>query len=201
MSSVRQQRHSKRFNPCAAHLAGQGEPIVPPRIADGKTAVVSRHDLGIEKVGVEATAHGRWPKVGTDINAPCEHSGPLQARLQTSGRVGIADNPAVAVDDASEAGSARPDRRQNGTNAGFSICRRDGEFDRQIERAQCLDFRRPVNCDGIETGRTPGIQAIAQVGGGLGVCRRPNGCQEADVCVWHLRYDVSEQFSHPRQYC
>src|SRR5712675_2860884 len=120
MSFMRQQRHGKRLNPRAAHLAGQGEPIVPPRIADGKTAVVSRHDLGIEKVGVEATAHGRWHKVGTDINAPGEHSCPLQARLQSSGHVGVADNPAIAVDNAGEAASARPDRRQNGAYAGLS---------------------------------------------------------------------------------
>ncbi len=197
---MRQQRHGKRLNPRAAHLAGQGEPIVPPRIADGKTAVVSRHDLGIEKVGIEATAHGRWPKVGTDINAPREHSAPLQARLQTGGHVGIADNPAIAVDNAGEAASARPDRRQNGADAGLSLRRRDGEFDRQIEATQRLGFRRPVNCDGIETGDPPGIQAIAQVGGGLAVGRQPNGCEEADVCLWHLRYDAPEQFSHPRQY-
>src|SRR5882672_470818 len=82
MSFMRQQRHCKRLNPRAAHLAGQGEPIVPPRIADGKAAIVSWHDLGIEKVGVEATAHCRWFKVVTEIDAPCKHSGPIQARLQ-----------------------------------------------------------------------------------------------------------------------
>src|SRR6266446_5290576 len=114
MSFMRQQWHCKRLNPRAAHLACQGEPIVPPRIADGKTAVVSRHHLGIEKVGVETAAHGRWFEVVTDINAPCEHGRPIQARLQIGGHVGIADDPAIAVDDAGEAASARPDRRQNG---------------------------------------------------------------------------------------
>jgi hypothetical protein len=155
MSFMRQQRHCERLNPRAAHLAGQGEPIVPPRIADGKTAVVSRHDLSVEKVGVEATAHGRRPEVRTDINAPGEHGGPLQARLQTSHRVGIADNPAIAVDNAGEAAPARPDRRQNGADAGLSVRRRDGEFDRQIEATQRLGFRRPVNSNSIETGRAP----------------------------------------------
>src|SRR5258708_19255033 len=81
MSFMREQRQCERLNPRAAHLAGQGEPIVPPRIADGKAAVLSRHDLGIEKVGVEATAHGRWHKVGPDINAPGQHRPPLQSRL------------------------------------------------------------------------------------------------------------------------
>src|SRR5260370_1439158 len=175
MSFMRQQRHCKRLNPRAAHLAGQGEPIVPPRIADGKTAVISRHDPGIEKVGVEATAHGRWPKVGTDIDAPREHSGPLQARPQTSGHVGIADDAAIAVDDAGKAASARPDRRQNGAYAGLSVRRRHGELDRKVEAAKRLGFGRPVNCDGVETGRPPGIQAIAQVGGGFSAGRAAKG--------------------------
>src|SRR5258708_32059839 len=113
MSFMRQQRYRKRLNPRAAHLAGQGEPIVPPRIADEKTAVVSRHNLGIEKVSVETSAHGRWFKVGTEINAPCEHSGSIQAHLQISGHIGIVNDPAIAVDDAGEAGSASPDCRHD----------------------------------------------------------------------------------------
>ena len=183
---MRQQRYPKRLNPRAVHLAGQGEPIVPPRIANGETAVVSRHDLRIEKIGVETSAHGRWFKVGTEINAPCEHSGPFQAHLQISGHIGIIDDPAIAVDDASEAASAGPDCRHDSAYARLSVGRRDGEFDRQIEATQRLGIGPPVDRNGIETGLPPGIQAIVQVGGGFGVGWWANGREETDVRVWHL---------------
>src|SRR5215813_3306574 len=155
MSFVRQQRYCQRLHARTAHLASQGEPKVPPRIADGETAVVSRYDLGVEKVGVEATTHGGRSKVGTDIDTPCEHNGSVQTCLQIGGHIGIADDPAIAVDDAGEPASAGPDRGLDGAYARPSVDRRYGELDRQIEVTQHLGFRRPIDRDGIETSGLP----------------------------------------------
>src|SRR5215469_15648908 len=72
MNPVCEHRDRKCLKSCPSHLAGYWEPVVPPRVADGKAAVIFGQIACIKEVAIEAvTCSGRLDTL-TYIHAPSD---------------------------------------------------------------------------------------------------------------------------------
>ncbi len=150
-----EQRRGQRFNPRAVHLAGKREPVIPPRLGDGKTAVIRRENIRIEEEGIEAAPARCRLVIGAEVDPPTEQERPVQGRAEIGDKIGISDDLAVRVDDAGKADAASANCGEDGADARLSVIRQRGEFDAKIEFPEPFGLLRSIDGDCVETGRAP----------------------------------------------
>jgi hypothetical protein len=92
---VRKERQTERLKLGAAHLAGEREPVVPPRITDREAEVIFGQKAHVEEIGVEAMAGGSRLDAFADIDAPGENAGPAEPLCDRGGEPRIAHDLAI----------------------------------------------------------------------------------------------------------
>src|SRR5215470_9207142 len=140
MNPVREHWDRKCLKSCPSHLAGHWEPVVPPRVADGKAAVIFGQIACIKEVAIEAVTCSCRLDTLTYIHAPSDDACAVQAAYEPMGQQRVRHHSAVRIDDASNRRATVANGLENSPEARLSVFRQPREFDRHVKILKLFDL-------------------------------------------------------------